>query len=101
MPAQAKSASPSIASNEDVEIQAESMENESTPLLSDQTVEEASVKSGPIWSPSSLGPGFIWIQAGPFPPQSLIKPGLTPHQQSSATSSSPDSTEQSQPQPTP
>ncbi|KAE9365140.1 MFS general substrate transporter [Stipitochalara longipes BDJ] len=52
--------------NEDIESQTASTDNEETPLLSDQPVGEASTKSGPIWSPSSLGPGFFWIQAAIF-----------------------------------
>ncbi len=51
------------ASNEDVEATLDSTGTESTPLLAD-TSEEASAKSGPIWSRASLGSGFIWIQAG-------------------------------------
>lgn len=67
MSSQAKSASPSIASDEDVELQACLTEDESALLLSGPAVEEASIKSGPSWTPSSLGPGFIWIQAGSSP----------------------------------
>jgi hypothetical protein len=52
------------ASNGDVEARVDSTETESTPLLSDSSVEEDSTKSKPLWSQESLGPGFIWIQAG-------------------------------------
>jgi hypothetical protein len=64
---QARSASPeslALASDVDVEIQADAADNESLPFLSESSVEEASIKSGTVWSASSLGPGFIWIQAG-------------------------------------
>jgi MFS family permease len=64
MSRQARSASPTIANDVDVEIQADSADSESSPLLSRSSVEEAPIKSGPVWSASSLGPGFIWIQAG-------------------------------------
>jgi hypothetical protein len=92
MSIKAKSASVSTASSEDgdVEIQADTVDTESTPLLTDQSVEEASVKSGPIWSATSLGPGFIWIQTGSSPP--ILGPQCTSRltflQQSSAMFSS-------------
>jgi hypothetical protein len=67
MSCQARSASPdslAIASNVDDEIRVDAADNESFPFLSESSVEEASIKSGTVWSASSLGPGFIWIQAG-------------------------------------
>jgi len=56
----------SPAANEDVVgVQVDTNDLESSPLLSNPSSEGDSVKSGPVWSPASLGPGFIWIQAGP------------------------------------
>lgn len=66
MSRQTTSASPATSSNVDVEIQADSVDDETLPFLLRPSVEEAPIKLGPVWSASSLGPGFIWIQAAIF-----------------------------------
>ena len=67
MAAEVEISTPPTVANEDVESRRYSTENEATPLLSDPSVEETSAKAKVTWSPTSLGPGFIWIQAGTSP----------------------------------
>jgi hypothetical protein len=59
----ARPASPSNVEN-GIEINEDQTWNEASALLPKSAVDEVEEEAEEVWSPQSLGPGFIWIQAG-------------------------------------
>jgi hypothetical protein len=61
----AKPASPSGVEN-GIEINEDQTWDEASALLPKLAVDEVEEEAEEAWSPQSLGPGFIWIQAGGY-----------------------------------
>jgi hypothetical protein len=59
----ARPASPSNTEN-GIEINEGQTWDEASALLPKSAVDEVEEEAEGVWSPQSLGPGFIWIQAG-------------------------------------
>jgi hypothetical protein len=59
----AKPASPSSVEN-GIEINEDQTWDEASALLPKSAVDDVEEEAEEAWSPQSLGPGFIWIQAG-------------------------------------